>query len=128
MRFAYTILYVRDVLASVEFYEQAFGFDRRMVSEHADYAELATGDTVLALAANRFMEKNLLGGFVANDPGAPPAGFEIAFTTDDVEAAYESAIGAGARPVDEPHERPWGQRMAYVRDPDGILIELATPM
>ena len=27
----------------------------------------------------------------------------------------------------EPHEQPWGQMVAYVRDPFGTLVELATP-
>jgi catechol 2,3-dioxygenase-like lactoylglutathione lyase family enzyme len=27
-----------------------------------------------------------------------------------------------------PLEKPWGQVVAWVRDPNGILVELATPM
>ena len=28
----------------------------------------------------------------------------------------------------EPETKPWGQDVAYVRDPDGNLIELASPV
>jgi catechol 2,3-dioxygenase-like lactoylglutathione lyase family enzyme len=32
---------------------------------------------------------------------------------------------AGVEAVTPPTDRPWGQRTAYVRDPDGHLVELA---
>jgi lactoylglutathione lyase len=44
-----------------------------------------------------------------------------------VAAAYERAVGQGAEPVTAPHTKPWGQDVAYVRDADGNLIELASP-
>jgi lactoylglutathione lyase len=36
-------------------------------------------------------------------------------------------VEAGAAPVSEPATKPWGQDVAYVRDPDGVLIEIASP-
>jgi uncharacterized glyoxalase superfamily protein PhnB len=47
--------------------------------------------------------------------------------TDDVGGAYERAVQEGAEPVTGPETRPWGQDVAYVRDADGNLIELASP-
>jgi uncharacterized glyoxalase superfamily protein PhnB len=44
-----------------------------------------------------------------------------------VETAYRRAVEAGAEAVSEPEEKPWGQQTAYVRDPDGALIEIASP-
>ena len=41
MKFGYTIIYVPDVLASVEFFESAFGLERRFVHE-SGYAEMDT--------------------------------------------------------------------------------------
>jgi lactoylglutathione lyase len=59
----------------------------------------------------------------------PPAldapGFELGFKVDDCDAAYDELVSAGATPAVAPMERPWGQRTAYVRDPDGHLVELA---
>jgi lactoylglutathione lyase len=46
--------------------------------------------------------------------------------TDDVDAAYERALAAGATSAAEPDDKPWGQRIAYVRDLNGILVELCT--
>lgn len=128
MDFGYTILYVNDVARSVAFYEAAFDLQRRFVHEAGQYAEMATGATTLSFAANELAELGLPQGFRRNNPAEPPAGIEIAFTTTDVPAAFARAVGAGAVAVAEPVTKPWGQTVAYVRDLDGVLVELCTPM
>jgi len=45
-----------------------------------------------------------------------------------VAAAYRRAVDAGAVSVVAPDARPWGQVVAYVRDLNGVLVELCTPM
>jgi catechol 2,3-dioxygenase-like lactoylglutathione lyase family enzyme len=42
-----------------------------------------------------------------------------------VDRAFAGRGADGAEPVVAPTDRPWGQRTAYVRDPDGHLVELA---
>jgi lactoylglutathione lyase len=128
MRFAYTIAYVRDVPRSVAFYEQAFGLKRRFVDESGQYAEMETGETTLAFASNELGASNLPGGFRRNDLSEPPAGVEIAFITEDVNATFRSVLEAGATRVAEPKTKPWGQIVAYVRDPDGVLVEIGSQM
>ena len=128
MKFAYTILYVRDVARSLAFYESAFGLPRRFLHESGLYAELETGATTLAFAAESLAHANLAGGFQPADPARPPAASEVAFATEDVPAAYERALGAGAAAAAAPATKPWGQVVAYLRDPDGHLVELCTPM
>jgi lactoylglutathione lyase len=125
MRFGYTILYVRNVGASVELYERAFGQRRRFVHESGEYAELDTGTTTLALASHGLAAANLGDAFRPAEPGA--SAFEVCFVTDDVSAAYERAVREGAEPVTAPQTKPWGQDVAFVRDADGNLIELASP-
>ena len=66
--------------------------------------------------------------FVRNEIDKLPAGFEIALITDDVVTAYQKAIAAGAIAVKEPLQKPWGQLVAYVRDLNGILVELCSQM
>jgi lactoylglutathione lyase len=127
MKLAYTLLYVKDVPRSVAFYEDAFGLSRRFVHEAGMYAEMDTGATTLSFAANGLAKSNLPCGFRENNPSELPAGFDIAFTTDDVPAAYERAIAAGATPVSPPASKPWGQIVAFLRDKDGIVVELCTP-
>jgi catechol 2,3-dioxygenase-like lactoylglutathione lyase family enzyme len=127
MKFGYVILYVKDVPRSVAFYEDAFGLQRRFVHEAGMYGEMDTGSTLLAFAANGLAKSNLPCGFEENHPSKPPGGFEVAFTTDDVTAAYDRALAAGATPVSPPASKPWGQIVAFVRDKDGIVVELCTP-
>ena len=56
------------------------------------------------------------------------AGFELAFVTDDPHTAYATAITAGAAAIAPPAEKPWGQVVAYVRDPNGCLVEICSPI
>ncbi len=127
MKFGYTILYVKDVPHSVAFYEDAFGLSRRFVHEEGMYAEMDTGDTTLAFAAYGLARNNLPCGFHKNDPSDAPGGFEIALVTEDVQAAYERALEAGATPISPPAPKAWGQVCAFVRDRDGITVEICSP-
>ena len=128
MNFAYTILYVSDVSRTVSFYEKAFGLKKRFIHESGDYAEMETGATTLSFTSNELAQSNLPAGFRENDLSHPPAGIEIAFTTDDVPVAFTRALKVGATEVAKPQMKPWGQQVAYVRDLDGVLVEIASPL
>lgn len=125
MQLRYTILYVENVEASLDFFERAFGLQRGMLHESGDYGELATGTTRLAFSSVRLMEE--LGKSPGRpDPDAPV--FEIAFEVDDVADALHRATEAGATLRQDVREEPWGQTTAYVASPDGYLIEICTPV
>jgi lactoylglutathione lyase len=126
MKFGYCILYVPDVPAALSFYEQAFGFSRKFLHESNSYGELATGTTRLAFAAESLAATH--GDFRPSRPAESPPAMEVALVTDDVAAAFEQAVRAGATPHGKPEEKPWGQTVGYVRDPNGFLIELCTPI
>ena len=127
MRFGYTILYVEDVGASLAFYERAFGLERRFHHDSGQYGELETGATALAFAAHELAAENLPGIYRAADPVMARPTFEVCFVTEDVEGGFEQAVREGAEPVTAPQTKPWGQDVAYVRDPDGYLVEIASP-
>jgi catechol 2,3-dioxygenase-like lactoylglutathione lyase family enzyme len=127
LKFGYTIIYVADVLASVEFFEKAFGLKRRFLHE-SGYGEMETGSTALAFATHGLGEANLSSGYVKAESTAIPLGIEIALVTDDVAAAHAKAISAGAISLREPVQKPWGQTVSYIRCPDGILVELCSPV
>lgn len=128
MKLGYTITYVPDVAASLAFFEQAFGLKRRFLHESGTYGELDTGETTLSFAAHELGDMNFAGGHVHADSSAQPLGFEIALVTDDVPATHARAVAAGAREMAAPSEKPWGQVVSYVRCPDGLLVELCTPV
>jgi lactoylglutathione lyase len=126
----YVILYVRDVPASLAFYEKAFGLTRRFFhdEEGKAYGELETGAARLAFASLPLVEAHLKHGVSLAAADKPPLGFEIALVTADVAGLYERAVQAGAASVSAPEVKPWGQTVAYVRDEQGFLVELCSPL
>jgi lactoylglutathione lyase len=127
MRLGYIILYVPDVPVTLAFYERAFGLKRRFLHESNAYGELDTGSTALAFAAESLVELNGV-SVRPNRRSDPPAGAEVGLVTDDVAAAYRKAVSAGALAYKEPAEKPWGQTVGYVRDNNGFLVEICSPM
>jgi lactoylglutathione lyase len=126
MRFGYAIAYVQNVEATIAFWERAFGLERRMVVESGEYGELDTGATRLGFAAE-WMATEFGVAMRPNRPEETPT-FEFALVTDDVQAGFAKAVAAGATPMREPAEKPWGQVVGYVRDPNGILVEICSPL
>jgi lactoylglutathione lyase len=127
-KFAYTILYVKDVQQTMSFYENAFGLEQKFTSPAGTYGELITGETTLSFASVTLANSNLKDGFTESNLMNKPFGIEIGFTTDNVEETLKAAVRAGAILVEKPKTKPWGQVVAYVKDPDGFLIEICTAM
>lgn len=125
MKFGYTILYVRDVQTSLAFYQSAFGLEQKFLHESGTYGELATGETTLAFATAEVLDATNL---PAGQPDAAAPVLEIALVTEDVQAAFDAALAAGAAEVSPPKDTPWGQTVAYVADTDGFWVELCTPV
>lgn len=128
MKLGYTILYVESVPDTIAFYEKAFGLERGMVTPTNEYGELKTGATTLAFSANNFAKTltNVPFEEAALSKAVPP--LELGMVTDDVHAAFVKAIAAGAVLVKKPEKKPWGQLVGYVRDNNGFLIEICTPI
>ncbi|MDO8986568.1 VOC family protein [Cypionkella sp.] len=125
MIYRYTILYVASVPETLKFYHAAFGFKIGFLHEGSDYGELITGATKLAFSSHALMAS--IGKDVATEPPATPS-YELAFETEDVSAGLAHATAAGAVLVKPITEMPWGQTIAYVRAPEGTLIEICTPV
>jgi lactoylglutathione lyase len=119
----YIVIVVESLDRSLAFYAGALGLPLKHRS--GPFAQLETGLTRVALYERHAMAGTLGRAIRAPDPDAP--GFELGFLVDDVDAAFAELVAAGAEPVTPPTDRPWGQRTAYVSDPDGHLVELAQP-
>jgi uncharacterized glyoxalase superfamily protein PhnB len=126
MQFAGTVLYVDDVLATVDFYRRTFSFPLRFLDENMGFAELEAEGSVLMIASHSLGEM-LMPGSYARPVDGGPAGVEIAFLTDDVSAAYVKVIAEGAASIAAPKRMPWGLEVAYVRAPEGTIIGLSEP-
>ena len=127
MKFGYIIIYVDDVEATIDFYRKAFNLEQGFLHESKQYGELSTGDIKLAFASNFLAESNGV-TFVRNDAKSEAPGFQIALVSEDVKKSYAYAISQGAIAQIEPTHKPWGQEVAYVRDLNGIIVEICSPM
>ncbi|MEM6346420.1 MAG: VOC family protein [Bacteroidota bacterium] len=128
MQYAYTILYVKEVEESLHFYEQAFGFQRKFITPEGDYGELISGATTIAFASFELGASNFKKGYLKSDPQGRPFGIELTFTSANIEEDFAKALGAGAIEEEPLIQKPWGQIVGYLRDNNGFLIEICTPM
>ncbi|TCK24957.1 VOC family protein [Pseudonocardia endophytica] len=124
MNFVSIRIITDDVARLVAFYEPIAGVTARWGNEL--FAELRTSAGTLAIASSRTV--GLFG-----DGAAGPADNHsviIEFRSDDVDAAFDALSGSPscADVVMEPATMPWGNRSALVRDPDGNLVNLFTPV
>ncbi len=127
MKLGYTLFYLDDVEMTMNFYASAFGLKLGFLHESKQYGEMVTGETKIG-----FVHHDTAGshGFEYEKAKVQNKafGFEIGFVTDDVEAAFKKATSAGAISVSEPKTKPWGQVVSYVRDCNGFLVEICSPM
>lgn len=128
VQFKYSIFYVKDVTKSIEFYEKSFGFSRKFITPENDYGELETGQTTISFASKELAKSNLRNGFTESSLEKKPFASELGFTTENVAEIVKIAEVNGATILELPKEKPWGQTVAYIRDLDGFLIEICTPM
>ena len=128
MKYGYTIFYVTNVQETIAFYEKAFGFQKKFVTPENDYGELISGETTISFASIGLGNANFKKGFNLLDKSDKPTGMEMAFVTENIEEDFQRAIEAGAREYERIKEKPWGQKVGYLRDINGILIEICTPI
>lgn len=112
-----------DVKQQRAFYE-AWGWHAKPYSTD-EYVAFDLAGSVVA-----FVAKGMLGAVKPLQPplatGLPGAALAVNLPNrDDVDAAWKTAVAAGARPVGEPEDRPWGGRSGYVADPEGNRWEIA---
>ena len=127
-RLGWVIVYVDDVAAAVDLYERAFGLERAFIDPTGTFGQMATGETALAFAARELAAGNLPHGYRPPDPEEPPFNVELALVYDDVDVAFARALEEGCIPLAPPGRKPHGQTVAYVRDPFGTLVEIASPV
>ena len=128
IQYAYTILYVRNVSETMEFYKKAFGFEQKLLTPENDYGEIVSGSTTIAFANLELASTNFKKGFQISSMTEKPFGIELAFATMEVEKTMEQAIKNGAELLEDTVTKPWGQKVGYVRDNNGFLIEICTPI
>ncbi|XP_023747338.1 uncharacterized protein LOC128129560 [Lactuca sativa] len=125
--YAYTVVYVKDVAKSVEFYGKAFGQLVRRLDDSHRWGELESGQTTIAFTPVHQHETDDLTGEVQEQKSKTRRNqLEVCFAYADVDAAYKRAVENGAEAVCLPEDKEWGQRVGYVRDIDGIVVRMGS--
>ncbi len=120
---AFPILYARDVEAVAGFY-QRFGFEVTFRLDGPDgtagYVSMQRDEAGLAVTVEDSARM-----FAGVEPGPGPR-HEMWIYVDDADATVAELRAAGVTVVREPADMPWGERAAYVADPEGNLVSVAT--
>jgi catechol 2,3-dioxygenase-like lactoylglutathione lyase family enzyme len=117
---------VTDLERAIGWYRDVLGLEHTVTARVPDGVEIAfvvdpagVGVELFALEPQHVPEWE--GPIAALRQGHGHA----AFTVADLEGVFARAVEAGGRPVWEPRPSPRaGQRIAFVADPDGNLVEL----
>jgi catechol 2,3-dioxygenase-like lactoylglutathione lyase family enzyme len=119
-------LTVADLERSLGFYQALFGFEV-MTKDHR-LAALAVGKQVLLLFRRGTTAEpaQTSGGII---PGHESSGrAHLAFAIANAEqTSWEARLGERGIAIESQVDWPRGGRSIYFRDPDGHLLELATP-
>ncbi|HEY6127888.1 MAG TPA: VOC family protein [Candidatus Acidoferrum sp.] len=114
-------LYVSDVPRSISFYEDIFGF--RVISDFGERGcAMQAGSRQVLLLFKKGASRTI------QSPHDGDGELHIAFATPSAELdAWESWLRAKGISVQEKRTWELGGCSLYFRDPDGHLLELATP-
>ncbi len=121
-RLGYVVRFVGSLGPAVDFYGGVLGLTLTKRTEH--WAQFDCGSVRLGLYERSAMAAVL--GVDEVSLGRPPGAVELAFEVEDVDGAHAAAVAAGVTSFQAPADRSWGERTAYVLDPDGGLVELLT--
>lgn len=122
MQLVATRIITDGVDALVKFYETVTEITAERL--HPMFAELRTLSGTLAIASTATVP--LLGANAA-EPRANRS-ITLDFLVDDVDATYKALQDVVEVFVNEPTDMPWGNRSLLIRDPEGNLINLFTPI
>jgi lactoylglutathione lyase len=125
MKLTFVRLLVDDFAACFRFYRDVMRLKPTYGDESGGYADFDTGaDVSLALFVRQHQTDHI--GTTSSASGDRAV---VVFQVEDVDDTVDELRKRGAPVSAEPADRAdWGIRVAYVRDPDGNLIELNQPI
>lgn len=118
----YPLFQVADVEASARFYESHFGFTRIFNSDW--YIQLrATADHPFEIALIAQDHDS-----IPKPAQGPSRNVILSLYVEDAAAEHERAKAAGVTIVQALRDEEFGQRHFIAVDPDGILVDVITPI
>jgi catechol-2,3-dioxygenase len=122
-----TVLYVEEFERACPFYEQLFGLNSIYRDQRLCAYDVGGHNVLLLFLRGRSLETvHMPGGTIPPHDGQGPV--HIAFSIAGNElAAWEARLAKANVAIEGRIKWPRGGESLYFRDPDGHLVELATP-
>ena len=121
----FPMLSAADVPASLAFYGELLGGveEYRFPEDDPVFWTLKLGESEIGIGG--ISDEPMHGR-----PQRPASGhrIELCVYVEDVDATVRKARKRGAPVHREPADMPWGERVAFIEDPDGNLVMLVTEL
>src|SRR3954470_17008116 len=123
----YTNITVNDVDESILFYRDALGLEIRNDVASGGFRWVTLGDggsgSEIDLSVPHAGRSQADGDALQEllTKGSLPI---IVFSSDDVDATFETLRASGAEVLQEPIDQPWGPRDCAFRDPSGNTVRI----
>jgi catechol 2,3-dioxygenase-like lactoylglutathione lyase family enzyme len=122
-----TALYVGDMERAVSFFREVLGLRPMLAGERLSAFDAGrSGVLLLFLAGASVEDMPGPGGMIPGHDGQGPTHMAFAIPTGS-EAAWRAHLGAQGVVITSEVGWPRGGRSLYFEDPDGHVLELATP-
>ena len=122
-RLSMTTLVVDDIAAARTFFEQGLGWQVNAApSPEVVFFQVVGG--VFALYGHKALEQEIGREITSQRTGAVTLAWNSR-TVEEVDAMFQKALAAGAKPVKQPEKAFWGGYSSYVEIPGGHLLEIA---
>jgi lactoylglutathione lyase len=120
------VVYTRNVQRSLGFYSDLLDFVKQFQfppdQDDPGYVSLRRDEADLGIV-HESSPQQLIGQSMGEGPR-----FELFVYVDDVDGTVDRMRVAGVTILRDPADMPWGERVAYVTDPDGNPVTLAAPI
>jgi len=124
MKRTWTIIGVRDVPASVRWYQALFG-QPATPPAHTYFGQIADSDGTVLLCLHEWGAHDHP-SLLSPERAAPGNGLLLFFRVDDFDAALQRARALAARFEEEPHLNPNTRTREFsLRDPDGYYVSIS---
>jgi catechol 2,3-dioxygenase-like lactoylglutathione lyase family enzyme len=123
-----TAVYVDDLGRAKRFYEDVMGLKPMFSDRRLTAYEVAGQNVLLVFKRGASLQPAAMpdGGTIPGHDGAGPLHVAFAVAADQLDS-WEERLKAHGVEIEGRTDWPRGGRSIYFRDPDGHLIELATP-
>jgi catechol 2,3-dioxygenase-like lactoylglutathione lyase family enzyme len=122
-----TALYVDDLRRAADFYQDLFGLSALTRDDRLAAFDIGGMSVLLLFRRGGTLDTvRLPGGTIPPHDGSGPLHIAFAISADDL-ASWERRLADRGIPIEGRTSWPKGGQSIYFRDPDGHLLELATP-